>query len=129
MNITEIESLNPDTGTILDSVIYDGRCYHVKGRRGELVPMPEAALKRWLRSNGIEDTKKDDLLTRTLIDIQLSQYALRVGPLAGHREGWHEVAEGRVYISRSPYPVIPAAGDAGLLRQLLIDMLGDLQFH
>lgn len=109
------------------SVVYDGNRYHLPGVNGELVPVTESALRRHLKLQGLADGKDGPFLSQALTRIQLENYALRVGAMAGFREGWRVVPDGRIYVTRGPCPVMPAGVPWDALRGLLVDMLGEQQ--
>ena len=110
------------------SIVYDGRGFHVPGDNGEMVPMTEASVRRILRLHGIEDGKNGPYLSEALTRIQRGNFALRVGPMAGYRKGWRDVADGRIFVTAEPRPVVPSVVPFDLLDRLLGEMLGEEQY-
>ena len=107
-----------------DNFIYDGRVFHGPGARGELVPLGKGDVVRMLTMEGIANTKDCRALDEALNRIQTAQFALRLGPMAGFRKGWHPAAGGgRFYNTTDPSPVVPAEGDHADLLRLLREML------
>jgi hypothetical protein len=119
----------PDGQAFVDSIIYDGRSYHVPDATGEtLVPVNASSVKAYMRTRGIVDDPKEGLFaTVAMEEIQRSRYALRVGAMAGLTKGWHKVPEGRIFVTRGPCPVSPSPVAFDTLRGLVESMLGEDQ--
>ena len=110
-----------------EAMVYDGRTFYAPGRRGELVPMNEASVRRYLVGQGYVKSKDVDEVSPALTEIQIENYALRVGPMAGYAKGWQDVPDGRVYVTSEIRPVIPADVPCGMLLRLIEEMLGEEQ--
>lgn len=109
-------------------ILYDGRAFFVPGKRGELVPMNEGSVRRYLVEQGYTKDKKLDEISPALTEIQIANFVLRIAPLAGHASGWHDMPEGRIYVTKGPRPVQPADVPFGMIDRLLREMLGEEQY-
>ncbi len=113
---------------IVSRFFYDGKRFYGPGDKGETVPLGKADVSRMLDLEGIENVKDGPRhLDIALNKIQLSQFALRVGPMSGHPKGWHDVPCGRIYVTNEARPVSPAAVPWDMLGKLLLEMLGEEQ--
>ncbi|MCC5840460.1 MAG: hypothetical protein JJT96_10060 [Opitutales bacterium] len=93
-----------------------GRYWHRTGR-SEWVDKSETQLRRWLKQQGIRDfadRKAGEVVSPLeveLIDAETDRRVFYAGPLAGYREGVHEMDAARILVTRSPRLLDPRPGE------------------
>ncbi len=111
-----IPDISPATGQIIPSIsdmeIYseNGKGYIVHGDQG-YIPMNETSVRRYLRSLGFPAKPvlngAQSPIDQALLKIQLEQNIAYAGPLAGKREGLHQVNGAKVLVTSSPIILEP----------------------
>ncbi|MGB8168117.1 MAG: hypothetical protein WCF18_11540 [Chthoniobacteraceae bacterium] len=115
----------------LPEVYYDaftsGKCYFVRDKQGDFIPVTEGSVKRMLKGEGFShEIEKDEMLSDlddVLNRVQKEQNVKYAGPLAGHPAGLQQIQNQNVLVTEGPRLIEPVEGPWPTLQALLRGLL------
>lgn len=105
------------------------KLYYITDNRGDYMGIPETAMRRHLRGQGVNpDCTRDALLSEldeALNHLQLDCGVHYAGTLAGCSKGIHESCGNRILVTSSPKLIEPKPGSFPILDKLLENLFAD----
>ena len=103
--------------------------YWTKNARGEYIPTAESSLRRILKYQHFQDIDDKVLqiakIDKMLIELQQEHDVAFAGPIAGYRQGLHEICNQRVLVTTGPRLMKWTEGPFPLFQKLIDELLGD----